>query len=100
MTVGVGDGAPAGGSGTQYFVGSFDGESFISENPRETTLWVDYGADFYAAQSWSDAPDERRVLLAWMSNWVYARQIPTSTWRGAMTIPREVGLTKTPAGTW
>ncbi|MCA9967847.1 MAG: glycoside hydrolase family 32 protein [Anaerolineales bacterium] len=98
LTVGVGNGAPAGGSGTQYFVGTFDGQTFTSENPKGTVLWADYGADFYAAQSWSDAPAGRRLWLAWMNNWQYARDIPTSTWRGAMTIPREVGLVQTDEG--
>lgn len=98
LTVGVGNGAPAGGSGTQYFVGAFDGQTFTSENPKETVLWVDFGADFYAAQSWSDAPDGRRLWLGWMNNWQYAPHIPTSTWRGAMTIPREVRLAQTAEG--
>ncbi len=98
LTVAVGNGAPAGGSGVQYFIGDFDGKVFTSENPKELTLWADYGPDFYAPQSWSDAPDGRRIWLAWMNNWSYAQQIPTSTWRGAMTIPREVGLTNTPDG--
>jgi sucrose-6-phosphate hydrolase SacC (GH32 family) len=33
-----------------------------------------------------------------MNNWVYARQIPTSTWRGAMTLPRVLSLVRTPDG--
>ena len=98
LVVGVGSGGPTGGSGQQYFVGHFDGETFTSENPKEVTLWADYGADFYAAQSWSDAPDGERLLIAWMNNWVYARQIPTSTWRGAMTLPRVLSLVRTPDG--
>lgn len=98
LTVGVGDGAPAGGSGTQYFVGAFDGQTFTSENPKEMVLWADVGADFYAAQSWSDVADGRRLWLGWMNNWQYGQEIPTSTWRGAMTIPREVGLVQTEAG--
>lgn len=98
LSVGVGDGAPAAGSGTQYFVGNFDGKTFISDNPKETVLWADWGADFYAAQSWSDVPNGRRIWLAWMNNWQYANIIPTSTWRGSMTIPRELGLTETDEG--
>lgn len=98
LVVGVGSGGPAGGSGQQYFVGNFDGETFTSENPKEVALWADYGADFYAAQSWSDAPDGQRLFIAWMNNWVYARQIPTSTWRGAMTLPRTLTLAHTPEG--
>lgn len=98
LVVAVGDGAIAGGSGVQYFVGDFDGRVFTSENPADTVLWADYGADFYAPQAWNDPPDDRRIWLAWMSNWAYARQTPTAEFRGAMTIPREVALTRTPAG--
>lgn len=98
LTVGVGDGGPAGGSGTQYFIGDFDGKTFTSENPKDTILWADFGADFYAAQSWSDEPDGRRIWLGWMNNWRYATVIPTSTWRSALTIPRELSLKTTPDG--
>ncbi|MBK8048154.1 MAG: glycoside hydrolase family 32 protein [Anaerolineales bacterium] len=98
LVVAVGDGAIAGGSGVQYFVGDFDGHVFTSDNPNDTVLWADYGADFYAPQAWNDPPDDRRIWLAWMSNWAYARETPTTAFRGAMTIPREVALTRTPAG--
>ncbi|MEZ4595112.1 MAG: glycoside hydrolase family 32 protein, partial [Chloroflexota bacterium] len=98
LTVGIGDHAPASGSGMQYFIGQFDGQTFTNENPKETVLWADYGADFYAAQSWSDAPNGRRLWLAWLNNWQYANQIPTTTWRGAMTLPRELRLVQTEAG--
>lgn len=98
LTVGVGDGASAGGSGTQYFIGDFDGETFTNENPKGTILWADFGSDFYAAQSWSDEPDGRRIWLAWMNNWRYAGGVPTSTWRGSMTIPRELSLVQTNEG--
>jgi fructan beta-fructosidase len=43
-------------------------------------------------------PDGRHVWLAWMNNWQYANDIPTHPWRGAMTLPRELGLTRTPDG--
>ena len=98
LTVGVGDGGPAGGTGTQYFIGTFDGLTFTSENPKDTILWADYGADFYAAQSWSDEPTGRRLIIGWMNNWQYANIIPTSTWRGALTLPRALSLTTTPEG--
>ena len=66
----------------------------------EQTLWVDYGADFYAAQSWSDVPesDGRRKWLAWMSNWQYANVVPTEVWRSSQSIPRTVTLQDTPSG--
>jgi len=98
LTVGVQDGAPGGGSGTQYFVGTFDGQAFTSENPKETTLWADFGADYYAAQSWNDEPNGRRLMLAWMNNWQYALLIPSSNWRGTFTLIRELSLARTEEG--
>jgi sucrose-6-phosphate hydrolase SacC (GH32 family) len=92
LVVSVLAGAPAGGTGTQYFVGSFDGATFTCDGPPDEVRWVDHGADFYAPQSWYGAPEGRRVWLAWMSNWAYARAVPASTWRGAMTLPRDVSL--------
>ena len=98
LNVGVANGSPAGGSGTQYFTGSFDGETFTSENPKDTILWADFGADFYAAQSWNEISSGRRVWLGWLNNWRYATAIPTTTWRGAFTLPRELSLAATPDG--
>jgi fructan beta-fructosidase len=95
LTAGISSGGPAGGTGTQYFIGGFDGQVFISENPKDTVLWSDFGADYYAAQSWNDEPNGRRLMVGWMSNWQYATDIPTSTWRGTFTVPRELSLVKT-----
>lgn len=66
----------------------------------EPALWADYGPDYYATVTWSDIPknDGRRIALGWMNNWEYAEAIPTSPWRGAMTLPRELGLRRTPDG--
>lgn len=94
LAVGVQRGAPAGGSGTQYFVGDFDGATFTSDDPPGTVRWADYGADFYAAQAWLNAPGGRTIWLAWMNNWDYARETPASTWRGMMSAPRELTLAR------
>src|SRR5439155_17722147 len=66
----------------------------------EGALWADFGPDFYAAVSYSDIPkqDGRRIWLGWMSNWQYAGDVPTSPWRGAMTVPRELILRSTSSG--
>ena len=48
LDVDINPGGVAGGSGGQYFVGSFDGTRFVNDNSPATTLWVDYGKDFYA----------------------------------------------------
>ena len=99
LKIDVGDGAIAGGSGSQYFLGHFDGKQFTNLNPPEKILWTDYGIDFYAAQSFNNMPDNRVVWLAWMNNWQYAGSIPAFPWRGAMTSPRELHLVvKTPQG--
>jgi len=94
LTVGVGGGAPAGGSGTQYFIGHFDGRNFTSENPKDTILWADYGGDYYAPQSWNEEPSGRRLMIGWMNNWPYARLIPESGWRGSFSVIREAALTR------
>jgi fructan beta-fructosidase len=66
----------------------------------ESALWADFGPDFYAAVSWSDVPkrDGRRLWLGWMSNGTYAKDVPTSPWRSAMSIPRELTLRQTADG--
>ena len=95
----MGRGAVNGGSGTQYFIGSFDGRTFKNDNPPQKTLWLDYGADNYAGVTYFNAPDNRRILIGWMSNWFdYAQSTPTSTWRSSMTIPRDLWLQYTPEG--
>lgn len=99
LKVDVIEGAPAGGSGGQYYIGHFDGKEFHMDAP-EAVHWLDYGKDFYAAQSWYgiSEQDGRCIWIAWMSNWKYANQIPTQKWRGAMTLPREVQLQTTKKG--
>ena len=42
--------------------------------------------------SFYNAPEQRRVVLAWMSNWQYANQVPTKQFRSANSIPRDLGL--------
>jgi fructan beta-fructosidase len=90
LVVGVGDGCPAPGSGTQYFIGSFDGIRFVNESTPDHVRWLDLGRDHYATQSWFAAPQGRRVAIAWMSNWRYARNTSTRFFRGVMTLPRDL----------
>ena len=94
LLVSIGNGAPNGGSGTQYFVGNFDGKTYTNDHPPQKTLWLDYGCDNYAGVTWSNTSDKRRIFLGWMSNWQYAQKVPTETWRSAMTLPRELNLIK------
>lgn len=94
-------GGPFGGSATQYFIGDFDGKTFTSDTDdsgKVPTKWLDYGKDHYATVSFSDAPDGRRTVIGWMSNWQYAPEVPTMQFRSANTLPREVGIFRAPDG--
>jgi fructan beta-fructosidase len=92
ILVSINPGGPNGGSATQYFTGKFDGHNFIPDSNIEK--WLDWGTDNYAGVTWSGIPekDNRRLLIGWMSNWNYATVVPTTVWRSAMTIPRELSL--------
>lgn len=89
LIVNINPGGPNKGSATQYFLGDFDGNKFT---PKSTeTKWLDYGPDEYAGITWSNT-GSRKIFLGWMSNWMYANEVPSKTWRNAMTIPRELKL--------
>ena len=88
----INPGGPFGGSATQYFVGDFDGHKFTCDSKPEVTKWMDYGKDHYATVTFDNAPEGRRVAIAWMSNWQYANQVPTQQYRSGNSIPRDLGL--------
>lgn len=99
-------GGPNGGSGTQYFIGDFDGKNFILDKTfvktvgNKKAIWLDYGKDNYAGVTWNNIPksDGRKLMIGWMANWDYAQEVPTVAWRNSMTIPRELKLFKTNKG--
>ncbi|HEX2858482.1 MAG TPA: glycoside hydrolase family 32 protein [Propionibacteriaceae bacterium] len=102
LLVSINPGAPWGGSGTQYFLGDFDGVRFT---PVTTHQWLDAGADNYASVSYHDAPPDagglpRVVVQGWLSAWEYARDSPTvpDGFRHCLTAPRELTLTRTSDG--
>jgi sucrose-6-phosphate hydrolase SacC (GH32 family) len=90
LLVSLNPGGPTGGSGTQYFIGDWDGREFTPRQSQEAQ-WLDHGRDNYAGVTFSNT-DNRRIFIGWMSNWEYASKIETSPWRGAMTLPRELSL--------
>ncbi|WP_278183024.1 glycoside hydrolase family 32 protein [Vibrio misgurnus] len=79
---------------TQYFIGDFDGEVFTNSNPENKVLWLDNGCDYYATQSYFNAPEGKRIGISWMSNWKYARNTDTKSFRGSMTLPKEFQLVR------
>lgn len=90
LLISINPGAPNGGSGTQYFVGDFDGTTFTTD--QEEAKWVDWGRDNYAGVTYNIVPENERIFIGWMSNWDYARDTPTEVWRSANTIPRNLSL--------
>ncbi|WP_332912741.1 glycoside hydrolase family 32 protein [Algoriphagus boritolerans] len=92
LLVSINPGGPQKGSATQYFIGNFENGTFT---PDDTMIrWLDYGPDNYAGVTWSNLPEEesRTLFIGWMSNWLYAQVVPTTSWRSAMTVARELSL--------
>lgn len=83
-----------GGSGSQYFMGEFNGKTFVPQisNDNVTAFTTDFGGDFYAAITWNDLPAEHTapVWIGWFSNHQTGKSFPTFPWRGSMTLPREL----------
>jgi fructan beta-fructosidase len=91
LTSSINPGGPNKGSATQYFIGDFDGHTFKSNSTK--TKWMDYGADNYAGVTFSNTGGNsnnngRAISIGWMSNWMYAQQVPTVSWRSATTTAR------------
>ena len=90
----INPGGPFGGSATEYFTGEFDGATYTSDHifPK----WMDFGKDHYATVTYTNIPNEERVLaLPWTSNWIYAKIVPTYQYRSTNGLPREFTLFQT-----
>ena len=90
LLLNINPGGPFGGSATQYFVGDWDGKTFTCDH--RDIRWLDYGKDHYATVSFANTPADRHVVMAWMSNWQYANDVPTMQFRSANSVPRELSL--------
>lgn len=104
LIVNINPGGPNKGSAGQYFVGDFDGKTFKTDElfnqqlHKEKAAWLDWGKDNYASVSFDNIPQDKRIIIGWMSNWEYAQEVPTEAWRSSMTVAREVSLKKTKDG--
>ncbi|WLQ08470.1 glycoside hydrolase family 32 protein [Arthrobacter oryzae] len=87
---------PTNGSSAQYVTGTWNGTTFSPDTGPEQVLQADSGRDYYAAMSFFGAPDGRRIMLGWMSNWDYAFSPPTGRWNGQLSVPRQLGLKDIP----
>ncbi|MEP6671917.1 MAG: glycoside hydrolase family 32 protein [Chthoniobacter sp.] len=75
---------------SEYFVGSFDGQKFTPETPK---LPGHRGRGFYAAQTFSDVPDGRRIQIGWGQ-----APSPGMPFNQLQTFPCELQLHQTPEG--
>ena len=74
----------------KYQLGQFDGRSF-TPSTEKLTLW--YG-DFYAAQTFTNTPDGRRIQIGWGRNITF----PGMPFNQQMTVPCALTLRATPDG--
>ena len=91
MLVNINPGCPFGGSATEYFVGSFDGQVFTPDTDAEIARWLDFGKDHYAFVTFHNVKG-RTLGLPWVSNWQYANVTPFRQSRGMNGLPRELFL--------
>jgi beta-fructofuranosidase len=76
------------GNGTMALMGRVEDSKFLRDNVQA----IDYGLDFYAPQT-LEAPDGRRIMIAWMQNWDTTGGCPEGAkWFGQMTTPRELTI--------
>jgi fructan beta-fructosidase len=78
------------GADGRYLLGDFDGKQFHAQSNKQQ-VWF---GNFYAAQTYSDAPDGRRVQIGWGSGIAF----PGMPFNQQMTIPVELTLRAIPNG--
>nr|WEI57626.1 putative GH32 family protein [Oppiella nova] len=99
LLISLNPGGIAGGSGTQYVIGDFDGVRFVPDpDPTDHEVdWLDFGRDCYAGVTFDGLAQEHRTLIAWMSNWDYSNGMQGgegSLGWGMMTLPRTLSLVR------
>jgi fructan beta-fructosidase len=87
----------------KYAVGHFDGKVFTPEHEGKRKMW--YG-NFYAGQTYDNAPDGRRVQMGWLCGYIRDStgtdiclyNFPGMPFNQQMTVPVELSLRSTPDG--
>ncbi|QKJ21043.1 glycoside hydrolase family 32 protein [Microbacterium hominis] len=97
LVAGANGGAEGRTTGTVYWTGDWDGETFTPD--EEGHRWLDHGPDLYATVTWDDprdAAEERlahRYAIGWLNNWAYADRIPGDGWHGGSdSVVRRIAL--------
>jgi fructan beta-fructosidase len=78
------------GADGRYLVGDFDGKKFTKESGKHQT----WHGDFYAAQTFTNAPDGRCIQIGWGREVVF----PGMPFNQQMTVPVELSLRTTKDG--
>lgn len=81
---------------TQYYIGDFNGSTFVDTEKHKEPLIIDFGTDNYAPVTFQNL--EEKVIMGWADNWAYANETPSTEFRGKMTLARKVELVKTSEG--
>ncbi|GMM50045.1 beta-fructofuranosidase [Starmerella bacillaris] len=99
LFVSINPGMPLGGSATQYFIGDFNGTTFVPED--EATRLLEFTKDNYALQYISQgsilngtSSYGSNAFIGWVGNWQYAQNTPTGSWRSAFTLARNYSITE------
>ncbi|MGE3819290.1 MAG: glycoside hydrolase family 32 protein [Isosphaeraceae bacterium] len=80
------------GADGEYLLGRFDGKTFLPDEPsRKRKLWH---GDFYAAQTFSDTPDGRRIQIGWGRGVTF----PGMPFNQQMVVPCALTLRRAPEG--
>lgn len=79
------------GANSTYLIGDFDGNKF---RPQTKPKRMDSGTNYYAVQTYSNAPDNRRIQIAWMNG----SSFPGMPFNQQMSFPRELKLYETGNG--
>lgn len=85
------------GSG-DYVLGTLTPDKFVQESEPIRTQW---SGSYYGAMTFSDAPNNRRIQIAWMNSSAKAETpnaYPGMPFNQQMSFPRELTLRSTPDG--
>lgn len=77
---------------SEYAIGTFDGQTFT---PEEERLNGQLGRDFYASQTISNEPTNRRIEIGW---WRTHTNKDGASFNQSQSIPMELKLVRTPKG--
>ena len=93
------------GAQNRCFVGSFDGKTFRKESGPHGIRYDQPGVrpvggrgSLYAAQTFSNVPDGRRIQMGWVRTSQYVDAFPDQIYSQAFSLPHELTLRRTDEG--